>query len=169
MAEPFIGQLMLVPYNFTPRGWLPCDGRVLPIAQNTALFSLLGVTYGGDGQTTFKLPDLRGRTPVSVGQGPGLSGYNLGETGGVENVTLTANQMPMHNHRVAAASGASDSSTPGNNYLSAGDAYQTGNADVAMNQAMLTPAGEGQPHENRPPFLAMQWMIATEGIYPSRP
>jgi microcystin-dependent protein len=167
--EPFVGQLMLVPYNFAPRGWLPCDGRALSIAQNTALFSLLGTTYGGDGQTTFKLPDLRGRTPVSVGQGSGLSNYSLGQAGGVESVALSVNQMPAHNHLVGASASSFDEESPGGNFLGGGSTYQTANADVTMNPAMVQPAGESQPHENRPPFLALQWLIATEGIFPTRP
>ena len=98
MSEPFLGQIILVPYNFAPRGWAFCNGQILPIAQNTALFSLLGTTYGGNGQTTFALPDLRGRVAISSGQGPGLSNYDLGQVGGTETETLTINQMPMHAH-----------------------------------------------------------------------
>jgi microcystin-dependent protein len=100
MSEPFIGQIMLVPYNFAPRGWAFCNGQLLSIAQNTALFSLLGTTYGGNGQTTFALPDLRGRVPISSGQGPGLGSYDLGQIGGAESVTLTTNQMPAHTHQL---------------------------------------------------------------------
>ena len=102
MSEPFIGQIMLVPYNFAPRGWAFCNGQLLPIAQNTALFSLLGTTYGGNGQTTFALPDLRGRVPISSGQGPGLGNYDLGQVGGSESVTLTTSQMPAHTHQLPA-------------------------------------------------------------------
>src|SRR5215475_4971153 len=104
MSEPFLGQIMLVPYNFAPRGWAFCNGQLLSISQNTALFSLLGTTYGGNGQTTFALPDLRGRVPLSSGQGPGLSNYNLGQSGGQETVTLTGNQMPAHQHAINANS-----------------------------------------------------------------
>jgi microcystin-dependent protein len=102
VSEPFLGQIMLVPYNFAPRGWAFCNGQILPIAQNTALFSLLGTTYGGNGQTTFALPDLRGRVPNSSGQGPGLENYELGQVGGVESVTLTTNQLPAHTHQIDA-------------------------------------------------------------------
>src|ERR1044071_8835547 len=101
MSEPFLGQLLTVPYNFSPRGWAFCNGQILPIAQNTALFSLLGTTYGGNGQTTFALPDLRGRAAISSGQGPGLQSYDLGQVGGVENTTLNINQMPQHFHTVS--------------------------------------------------------------------
>lgn len=100
MSEPFLGQIMLVPYNFAPRGWAFCAGQILPIAQNSALFALLGTTYGGNGQTTFALPDLRGRVPISSGQGPGLGNHTLGRIGGIESVTLTVNQMPAHTHQL---------------------------------------------------------------------
>src|ERR1041384_6582900 len=112
MSEPFLGMIIIVPYNFAPRGWAFCNGQILPIAQNTALFSLLGTTYGGNGQTTFALPDLRGRVPNSSGQGPGLSSYDLGQVGGVENETMTINQMPAHNHMVSCVKGDPASAKP---------------------------------------------------------
>lgn len=169
MSEPFIGQLMLVPYNFVPAGWAACDGRLLPIAQNAALFSLLGVMYGGDGSTTFGLPDLRGRVPISVGQGQGLSAYALGAKGGAEGVTLTTNQMPVHNHRVAASAAPLNTPSPQNAFPGGDGAYQElAESTVTMNPAMVLPAGESQPHENRQPYLALQWIIALQGIYPSR-
>lgn len=168
MSEPFLGQLMLVPYNFVPKGWAACSGQLLSISTNTALFSLLGTTYGGDGRVTFGLPDLRGRAPISVGQGPGLSNYTLGELGGVESVTLTAQQMPQHNHLVGANAGDANDTSPQNSIPAGQGAYQTGAANVTMNAGMVQTAGGNQPHENRPPFLAMQWIIALEGIFPSR-
>src|SRR5262245_44407760 len=134
--DPFIGQLMLVPYNFAPRGWALCNGQILPIAQNTALFSLLGTTYGGNGQTTFALPDLRGRVPISSGQGPGLSNYDLGEVGGVETVTLTTTQMPAHGHPVSANSGDPNDSSPANSYPAGNGAYNS-TANATMNQSMV--------------------------------
>src|SRR5215211_7135341 len=114
MSEPFIGQIMLVPYNFAPRGWAFCSGQILPIAQNTALFSLLGTTYGGNGQTTFALPDLRGRVPMSFGQGAGLPNHSLGEVAGAETITLLQTQMPAHTHSVACSSDDSNSGVPTN-------------------------------------------------------
>jgi microcystin-dependent protein len=167
MSEPFIGQLMLVPYNFAPRGWALCNGQILPIAQNTALFSLLGTTYGGNGQTTFALPDLRGRVPISSGQGPGLSNYSLGEVGGVESVTLNVNQMPAHNHTIACHSGDPNDSSPANSLPAGGGSYNTA-ANASMAQGMASSAGGNQPHENRHPYLVLNWIIALEGIFPSR-
>src|SRR6185503_17212020 len=118
MSEPFLGMIIIVPYNFAPRGWAFCNGQILPIAQNTALFSLLGTTFGGNGQTTFALPDLRGRVPNSSGQGPGLSSYDLGQVGGVESETLTINQLPAHNHQVACLqNGDATLPRPGNSFL----------------------------------------------------
>jgi len=167
MAEPFIGQLMLVPYNFAPRGWALCNGQILPIAQSTALFSLLGTTYGGNGQTTFGLPDLRGRVPISSGQGPGLANYDLGQVGGSESVTLTTNQMPAHNHTIACNSGDPNDSSPANRFASGGGSYNSG-ANAAMAQGAASTVGGSQPHENRQPYLTLNWIIALEGIYPSR-
>ena len=116
MSDPFIGELRLLPVQFCPRGWAFCNGQILPISQNTALFSLLGTTYGGNGQTTFALPDLRGRVPVYSGQGPGLSSYDLGQVGGTESVTLNLNQTPAHNHLVNASSNDATDSQPGGNF-----------------------------------------------------
>ncbi len=167
MAEPFIAQIMMFGGNFAPRGWAMCNGQILSIAQNTALFSLLGVTYGGDGQTTFGLPDLRGRVPVGFGQGPGLSPVILGQAAGVEFVALLQNQMPQHNHPISASNGAATGSRPGNAFLSAGGSYST-SADTTMNPAMVGISGGGQPHENRQPFLGINFIIALEGIFPAR-
>jgi microcystin-dependent protein len=169
MSDPFIGELRLLPYNFAPRGWAFCSGQLLSISQNTALFSLLGTTYGGNGQTTFGLPDLRGRVPLSSGQGPGLSTYTLGEAAGTESVTLTAQQMPGHNHGVNASSGDATDSQPGGHFPAAvGTGAYAKTSDGLMNQAMTAPVGRSQPHENRQPYLTLNWCIALEGIYPSR-
>jgi len=170
MSEPFIGELRLVPYNFAPRGWAACNGQILSIAQNTALYSLLGTTYGGNGQTTFALPDLRGRVPLHTGQGPGLSNYDLGQLGGVESITLTTNEMPAHSHTVEAAvtgnSNTPNDSVPAavrkNKYASAPDGV------TPMDAGMIAPSGGSQPHSNVQPYLTLQWIIALEGIYPSR-
>lgn len=167
MAEAFIGQVTLFAGNFAPRGWAFCSGQILPIAQNTALFSILGTTYGGDGQTTFALPDLRSRVPTGPGQGPGLSNVNLGEQSGVESVTLTQAQMPAHGHTVAASSTAGTASRPAGNFP-AGNGSYAATSDSAMNPAMIQAAGGSQPHENRQPYLGLNFIICLEGIFPSR-
>ena len=165
MADPFLGQLMLVPYNFAVRGWAFCSGQILPIAQNTALFSLLGTTFGGNGQTTFALPDLRGRVPIHYGQGPGLSNYDLGQVGGSETVTLTTNQIPGHAHTIGATNSGSTSTRPANNVNAQGGAYSS-TSDASMQPTGNT--GGSQPHSNIQPYLTLNWLIALEGIYPSR-
>lgn len=167
--EPFLGQLMLVPYNFAPQGWAFCNGQILSIAQNTALFSLLGTTYGGNGQTTFALPDLRGRVAVSAGQGPGLQNYSLGEIAGSEAVTLISSQMPAHTHAVGASTGSAQA-TPDNAFPGSDTSTQIYDlaASTTMNPQMIQPAGGSQPHENRQPYLALNYIIALQGVYPSR-
>ena len=167
--DPFIGQIILVPYNFAPQGWALCNGQLLSIAQNTALFSLLGTTYGGDGVTTFALPDLRGRVPVSSGQAPGLSNYFLGQAAGTETVTLNSNQMPAHSHAVNANSAHSNSDQPANNFPASSAHFQTTSDGTKMNPAMIGQTGGSQPHENRQPYLTLNYCIALQGIYPSRP
>jgi microcystin-dependent protein len=179
MAEPFIGQIMMVGFNFAPRGWALCDGTILSIAQNTALFSLLGTTYGGNGQTTFALPDLRGRVPVHQGAGPGLSPYTLGEQGGSENVTLTIQTLPAHNHPATAAVNTTttraDQQSPVNNFIAGSTgpnfvARSDGTSTMNANATTVTvqPNGGSQPHENRQPYLCVNFIIALEGIFPSR-
>jgi microcystin-dependent protein len=170
VTEPFIGQIILVPYNFAPRGYAFCQGQILSIAQNTALFSLLGTTYGGNGQTTFALPDLRGRAPLSQGQGPGLSNYSLGEQGGVESVTLISQQMPQHNHFLSvnnqgAATGRPSGQFPG---VAAANAYAPATDGTTFAPQAISLTGGSQPHENRQPYLALNYCIALEGIFPSR-
>jgi microcystin-dependent protein len=167
--EPFLGQLMLVPYNFAPQGWAFCNGQILPISQNSALFSLLGTTYGGNGQTTFALPDLRGRVAISAGQGPGLQNYSLGEAAGSEAVTLLSTQMPAHTHLVGASTGSAQA-TPDNAFPGSDGSTQIYDmaASTTMSPQMIQPAGGSQPHENRQPYLAFKYIIALVGFYPSR-
>ena len=176
MSEPFLGMIIIVPYNFAPRGWAFCNGQILPIAQNTALFSLLGTTFGGNGQTTFALPDLRGRVPNSSGQGPGLSSYDLGQVGGSESTTLTVNQMPAHNHGVQCAGGATAGKVA-NNLLAnltidppptTAAVYSNGTASGLMSPAMITNNGGNQPFGILQPYLTLNFCIALEGIFPSR-
>ncbi len=171
MSEPFLGEVRLFPYNFAPRGWAFCQGQLLPISQNQALFALLGTTYGGDGRVTFALPDLRGRVPLSAGQGPGLSDYALGQAGGAEAVTLGVNEMPTHSHSVAA--NGRQSNRPGPNgrvpgRASAGDVYAASSNGAVMAPETIVPTGGGQPHANVQPYLAMNYCIALTGIFPSR-
>jgi microcystin-dependent protein len=171
MSQPFLGQLLLVPYNFAPRGWAFCSGQILPIAQNTALFSLLGTTYGGNGQTTFALPDLRGRTALSSGQGPGLSSYDLGQVGGSESVTITVNQLPPHNHAtiIQASAGTKLNTAPAANNLGGASIYTNAALDSTLNPAgMGGLTGGGQPTPILQPYLVLNYIIALEGIFPSR-
>jgi microcystin-dependent protein len=176
---PLLGSLCLFAGNFEPRGWAFADGRLLAISQNTALFSLLGTTYGGDGRTTFGLPDLRGRVPLSAGQAPGMSSYTLGEQGGAEGQALTIQQMPSHTHQATgAARGTLDvpSTTSPDNAVWAQPArdalYATGTPNINMAAGTVTvtvtPAGGSQPMSVMQPYLALNWIIALEGIYPSR-
>lgn len=176
MDTPYIGAVVLFAGNFAPRGWAFCQGQILSIAQNTALFSILGTTYGGNGQTTFALPDLRGRVPMSQGQGPGLSANSLGEQIGTETVTLIATQMPAHTHAVTINNAVGNNPSASGNYLAQAD-YGGDPINVYSN-ALTTPgvmaansvgiAGGSQPHNNMQPTLCMNYIIALEGIYPSR-
>jgi microcystin-dependent protein len=169
--EPFLGSLLLVPYNFAPSGWALCHGQLLPISQNTALFSLLGTTYGGDGVTTFALPDLRGRVPISSGQGPGLQNYNLGQAGGAESATLGVNQLPSHNHSVNTVSGPGTSPHPANELLASstsGSVYAPAKPNSTLNANAVSHTGGGQPVSIRSPYLTLNWIIALQGIYPSQ-
>ena len=168
MSEPFLGELRLFPYNFAPRGWAFCSGQIMSISQNTALFALLGTTFGGNGQTTFALPDLRGRAALSSGQGPGLSSYVLGENGGTENVTLIQNQMPMHNHMVNASTADATATRPTGAVLTSGGSYAAASDGTVMNPQMIGVAGGSQPHQNMQPYLVLNYCIALEGIFPSR-
>lgn len=178
--EPFIGQICLFPYNFAPRGWAFCNGQILSISQYTALFSLLGTTYGGNGQTTFALPDLRGRVPVSSGQGPGLSNYDLGQVGGSEGVTLNVNQLPSHNHMLMGSGNAatvnslngnvlaSSNGTTGDEQAVGVNTYTTAGSPATADPSSISQTGGNQPAPIVQPYLAMNYCIALEGIFPSR-
>lgn len=167
--DPFLGEIKMVGFNFAPVGWALCDGQLLSIAQNTALFSLLGTTYGGDGVRTFALPDLRGRVPVHQGQGPGLSPYNTGQAAGSETVTLTTNQMPTHTHQANASSSGATQPTPQGNVWAASrtDLYNA-TPNAAMSTQAIGTAGGSQPHPNIQPYLCVNFIIALQGVYPSR-
>lgn len=172
VSDPFLGEIRLFPYNFAPLGWALCDGSVVSIAQNTALFSLLGTTYGGDGRSTFALPDLRGRVAVSFGQGPGLSDHQLGQLGGDETVKLTADGLPAHRHAVAAHSTRGAHASPRGRvpgHSSPGTVYADASDGTKMSSQTIAPTGGDQPHDNLQPYLALNYCIATEGIFPSRP
>lgn len=165
MAQPYVGELRLFAGNFAPAGWMFCDGQLLPISENEVLFQLIGTTYGGDGQNTFALPDLRGRVPVHQG-----NGYLLAETGGTESVTLTSAQVPPHTHALRASTAAATGSAPGNALLAATgtvNSYGSGNPDQPMTAGALTPSGGSQPHDNMAPYLAVSYIISLFGIFPS--
>lgn len=170
--EPFLGQVQIFGFNFAPRGWAFCQGQLLPIAQNTALFALLGTLYGGDGRTTFALPDLRGRVPIGFGQGPGLSNYPLAARGGVEQVTLIASEIPAHSHTLQASTEPGTGGVPTDAYLASTGARDPEYVSTAPNTSLgsqsIGAAGGGQAHENRMPYLAMNYCIALVGIFPSR-
>lgn len=171
MSDPFVAEIRVFPYDFVPRGWLPCEGQLIQIRSNTALFSLLGVTYGGDGRATFALPDLRGRFPMGTGQGPGLSNRSLGEQVGNASVALTTAEMPSHTHGLRATAAANTANPSGAalaNVATGGSVYRTPGS-LAASASSLAPAGGGQPHENRQPALALRFCIATIGIFPPRP
>lgn len=175
MSEPFIAEIRIFAGNFAPRGWAFCNGQLLPIAQNTALFSLVGTTYGGDGRTDFGLPDLQGRAPMHPGRGPGLTSRQWGEEGGAETVTLTEAQLPSHTHTVRAANTPRGSvQAPGSNRTlnrsRGGNAYQSDTTTglVLMDAAAAAQAGGSQAHNNLQPYLVMTFIIALVGTYPSR-
>lgn len=177
MSNPFLGEIRMFGFNFPPRGWARCQGQLLSIAQNDALFALIGTTYGGDGVTTFSLPDLQGRVPLHRGQGPGLSNYVLGQVAGVETVTLTTSQIPVHNHQALAISvaDAPDPSTdaiwatpPDAMYGGLPPTNTNGAVSGLMSPFALGATGGSQPHENMPPFTAINYSIALEGVFPSR-
>ncbi len=168
---PFLGQVIPVPYNFAPQGWALCNGQILPISQNPALFSLLGTNFGGDGKSTFGLPNLQGRTATCAGQGTGLSNYNLGQTGGSDSVTLSLSQLAAHSHGALAFGRVGDTNSPsGADWARPGTdtPYGTSTPPGAMSAAATTSAGGGQPHENRQPFLVLNYIIALQGVFPAR-
>jgi len=173
MADPFVAEIRIFPFNFAPTGWAFCDGQIMPISQNTALFSLLGTTYGGNGQTTFALPDLQGAAPMHPGQGPGLSLHDLGETGGSETVTLIESEMPAHAHGLQASIQPGEDPAPGGEALGrsvGASLYQTAtnqNLGQLAPQAIGT-AGGSQPHNNLMPYLVLNFCIALQGVFPPR-
>ena len=173
MATPFIGEVTIFAGNFSLRGWALCNGQLLPIAQNQALFSILGTTYGGDGVNNFALPNLQGNVPLHMGQGPGLSSYVLGQTGGAANHTLTLSELPSHSHALHGTSSANTgnpAAVPGSELLAAtasAKVYRSATNLVAMANG-LSVGGGGQPHANKQPYLGLTFIIALQGIFPSR-
>ncbi len=173
-AEPFVGEIMMFGGNFCPRGWANADGQLLQVNQNDALFSLLGTMYGGDGRTTFGLPDLRGRVPLHVGQGPGLTNRRQGSRGGKENHALNIAEMPKHQHALNASNGKGSQTVPTGNLL-AHESRKSPIYDIAsnrgltpMNKAAIEAVGKSQPHNNMQPFLGIRFCVALQGVYPSR-
>lgn len=173
MADPFVAEIRIFPFNFAPKGWAFCDGQLLPLSQNTALFSLLGTTYGGNGKSNFALPDLQGRAPMHPGQGPGLSLHDLGESAGSETVTLLESEIPAHSHALRANINQGDNVTviPGISLAQStgGGLYVSGSPTLtSMSPQVLPPAGGDQPHNNMMPYLTFNFCIALQGVFPPR-
>jgi microcystin-dependent protein len=181
MSQPYVGQIIIFGGNFAPVGWMTCQGQLLPISEYETLFQLIGTTYGGDGQSTFALPDLQGRAPLHMGQGSGLSNYIIGQASGVETVTLTSQQIPTHNHTVQVVTGntSNNTSKPANNTILSDEvqgapsnsafmyAANTGLNQVTLATQTIGVAGGSQPHENRQPLLVLNYIISLFGIFPS--
>jgi microcystin-dependent protein len=173
MADPFVAEIRIFPFNFAPKGWAFCNGQILPLSQNTALFSLLGTTYGGDGKSTFALPDLQGAAPLHVGgnqPGPGLSVYDLGQSGGTDSVTLLTTETPVHTHSVAAQTiDQGDNRIPGPT-LNLGNTqmYSTAAPNATLDPSAVSIVGSGQPHNNLMPYLTLNFCIALQGVFPPR-
>lgn len=172
MADPFVAEIRIFPFTFAPKGWAFCDGQLMPLSQNTALFSLLGTYYGGDGKSTFALPNLRDSAPVHAGQGPGLSPRYIGERGGAQHVTLLQSEMPAHTHTVSANDFAGDNSVPGPNISlagsSGGSAYAPPANTTSADPGAMSIAGGSQPHNNMMPYLTLHFCIALQGVFPPR-
>lgn len=174
--DPFVAEIRIFAGNFAPRGWAFCNGQILPLSQNTALFSLLGTTYGGDGRSNFALPDLQGRAPMFYGQGPGLSLHDIGETGGSETVTLLQSEIPSHSHQAKATAAPGTSTNPTDGIWAVAGSRRaptslystTAAANTTMSAQALAPAGGGLPHNNMPPYLTMNFIIALQGVFPPR-
>ena len=172
--DPFVAEIRIFPFNFAPKGWAFCDGQILPLSQNTALFSLLGTTYGGDGKSHFALPNIQGNAVMHPGQGPGLSLHDLGETGGSETVSLLESEIPSHNHTIMAQSQPAQLPAPGSDRTfarsSGGFAYKAPpyGSIVPFSGSMLAPAGGDQPHNNMQPYLTLNFCLAMQGVYPPR-
>ena len=170
MSQPYVGEIRLFAGNFAPNGWAFCDGQLLSIAENVVLFDLIGTTYGGDGQTTYALPDLRGRVPVHQGSN-GQSNYAVGESGGLETVPLTADQMPAHRHPMLASTSPASATHGPAEVLGSSSAmrlYGTGTPDMPMDPNAIAQVGGGQPHDNMPPFVALSYIVSLFGIFPSQ-
>jgi microcystin-dependent protein len=174
MANPFVAEIRILPFNFAPIGWAFCDGQLMAISQNTALFALLGVTYGGDGKSTFALPDMQGNVPLHIGgsqPGPGLTSRALGERSGVESVTLLVSEMPVHTHTLQASSTVATKPTPAGNAfgrVTGATPYASGSPDTNFAFQALPPAGGGLPHNNMMPYLTLNFCIALQGVFPPR-
>jgi len=174
MSNPFVAEIRIFSGNFAPKGWALCDGQLLPISQNTALFSLLGTTYGGDGKSNFALPNLQGCAPMQAGQGPGLSLRDLGETAGEQTVTLLQTEMPAHSHPALAATTGGGVTSPQNNEWASGlKGHAPSYSPVSNNTAQMNPfattiAGGNLPHNNMPPYLGLTFIIALQGVFPAR-
>ena len=172
MSNPFVAEIRIVGFDFPPTGWAFCDGQILPIAQNTALFSLLGTTYGGDGKSNFALPNLQGCSPMHSGQGPGLSLRDLGESGGSDTETLLPAEIPQHTHALRASGVTATTGTPdatvGLAHTATAQVYRSPTNPVNMAAAAIAPSGGGQPHNNRQPLLVLNFIIALQGVYPPR-
>jgi microcystin-dependent protein len=170
MAQPYVGEIRMFAGNFAPAGWAFCNGQLMPISENETLFQLIGTTYGGDGEETFALPDLQSRVPIHMGQGAGGSTFQIGETGGVETVTLTAQQIPAHGHALIASTGGGTSNTPQDNVLAAPAVtklYRTTAPGDPLPANLIQPAGGSQPHDNLMPYVAINYIISLFGIFPS--
>ena len=169
MSDQFVAEIRMFGFNFAPTGWALCDGQILPISQNTALFSLLGTTYGGDGKSTFALPDLQGSVPLHPGQGQGLSLYDLGQVSGTESVTLLTSEIPLHSHSFTATEEIVNENNVTNNFFGAGESrYAPPAAVTQMAPQALPPAGASLPHNNMMPYLVINFCIALQGIFPPR-
>ncbi|WP_114951785.1 phage tail protein [Sphingosinicella terrae] len=172
MAQPYVGEIRIFAGNFAPAGWMLCQGQLLPISENETLFQLIGTTYGGDGQSTFALPNLASRIPIHQGQGPGsANNYIIGEAAGVEQVTLTTNQIPVHNHAFLASSANGTTQSPANEVLAANPTVQMfrqSEPEGTMNPQSIQPVGGSQPHENMMPFIVINYIISLFGLFPSQ-
>jgi microcystin-dependent protein len=170
MSDQFVAEIRIFPFNFPPTGWAFCAGQLMPISQNTALFSLLGTTYGGDGKSTFGLPDMQGNAPMQAGQGQGLSLRDLGEMSGVESITLLISETPVHTHILQTSDDDANNADPAGRYYGRGNpVYVAPSALNTMAQQVIAPAGGGLPHNNMQPYLSLNFCIALQGIFPQRP
>jgi microcystin-dependent protein len=171
MADPFVAEIRILPFNYAPTGWAFCDGQILPLSQNTALFSLLGTTYGGNGKSNFALPDLQGRAPMHPGQGPALSLHDLGETGGSETVSLLESEIPSHSHAFRGSQEEADMPIPQLSMYArslAGNSFGSVSNIVSMSDQIIAPSGGDQPHNNMQPYLTLNFCIALQGVFPPR-